>query len=345
MDQTSYLPGSLPGSPVNTGSERASTPSESNQGDMAVPNHYQILNLEPHANRLQIREAYIKLKSAYEQGSVALYSLIPEDEARGQLHEVELAYQVLSDDVSRRTYDLGLGIERGFAGGHPSAPSPRPSPAAPMQHNFYPPAQVHSGAPSHAQHNAQHNAQQNYHAHPSHRSEARGTMPSNSERLVYAQETLRAERLASFGTRDPDRNFGASTFYPTSNPTDFGLGTIQTNRSTLPVVKLKAESSDNADVHQQMLDLLDTADLADGEVYKKLREIAGVSQDEMQDRTKISVGYLLALESNRLDRLPQAVYVKGFMRSYFRYLNAPQAEAMVDAFATRLTQWQLKHRS
>ncbi len=273
------------------------------------PNLYQILNLEPHANRLQIREAYIKLKSAYEQGSAALYSLIPDDEAKIQLGEIELAYHCLSDDVSRRTYDLKLGLDR--TGQAPS-----------------------SARPQHA------------HQISSPRMDSRTPSNSNTERLVYAQETLRAERLASFGTRDPDRNFGASIHhYGGANGPDYGLGTIQTNRSTLPVVKLKAENSDNEAVNQQMQELLATSDLGDGELYKKLREIAGVGQDEMQDRTKISVGYLLALESNRLDRLPQAVYVKGFLRSYFRYINAPQAEAMVDAFALRLSQWQTKHRS
>jgi curved DNA-binding protein CbpA len=282
----------------------------------AEPNLYQILNLEPHANRLQIREAYIKLKSAYEQGSAALYSLIADDEAKLQLSEIEFAYHCLSDEVSRRTYDLKLGLE---GKGQMTSPSNQRS------------QQSHQGmAP----------------ASSSPRLDSRASAPFNSERLVYAQETLRAERLASFGTRDPERNFGASTNHSSSaNSPDYGLGTIQTNRSTLPVVKLKAENSDSEAVHQQMQDLLATSDLADGELYKKLREIAGVAQDEMQDRTKISVGYLLALESNRLDRLPQAVYVKGFLRSYFRYINAPQAEAMVDAFAMRLSQWQTKHRS
>jgi len=260
------------------------------------PNHYQILNVETHANRLEIREAYLRLKTTYEHGSAALYSLVPDDEAKYLMDEMEVAYHVLSDDVSRRSYDLSLGIEKAPFGGV----------KAPVRSDERPPVSV------------------------------------QTERLVYAQETLRAERLASFGTRDPDR--------PERNPLgglgrDFSNGTIQTNRSTLPVVKLKAEKCDGAHLSQDMAELISTSDLADGELYKKLREMTGVSQDEMQDRTKISVGYLLAIESNRLDRLPQAVYVKGFLRSYFKYIGAPEAEAMVNAFASRLTQWQAKHRS
>jgi curved DNA-binding protein CbpA len=261
------------------------------------PNHYQVLNLEPHASRLEIREAYLRLKSAYDHGSAALYSLIPDDEAQVLLEEMEIAFQVLNDDAARRNYDISLGL----------------------------------GAPA--------TSQQNH--------EAERKNQIHSERLMYAQESLRAERLASFGTRFPERDE-----FQARNDSHYGaMGrdmapmTVQTSRSQLPVVKLKAEKCEDESVASQMNGLLETADLADGDLYKRLRELAGVSQDEMQDRTKISIGYLLAIESNRLDRLPQSVYVKGFLRSYFRYIGAPRAEEMVNAFSTRLAQWQAKNRS
>lgn len=261
------------------------------------PTHYQVLNLEPHASRLEIREAYLRLKSAYDHGSAALYSLIPDDEARILLEEMEVAFQVLSDDAARRSYDITLGL------GASSAPPSYPEMDRRAHHT--------------------------------------------SERLMYAQESLRAERLASFGTRFPERDESrnrSSSDYPTMGR-EMAVTTVQTSRSQLPVVKLKAEKCEDESLGAQMDTLMETADLSDGDFYKKLRELAGVSQDEMQDRTKISIGYLLAIESNRLDRLPQAVYVKGFLRSYFRYIGAPKAEEMVNAFATKLSQWQAKNRS
>ena len=265
------------------------------------PTHYEILNIEPHATRLEIREAYLRLKSAYDSGSAALYSLIPDEEARVLLHEMETAFQVLSDDVTRRSYDITLGL-----GG-----------SGPLS------ASAGLGFESH-----------------------RASPPPHADRLIYAQESLRAERLSSFGAHAPERSdyYGNS---PEINSLgrDMAATSVQTSRSQLPVVKLKAEKCDDRSLGDQMLQLLEGADLADGELYKKLRELAGVSQDEMQDRTKISVGYLLALESNRLDRLPQAVYVKGFLRSYFRYIGAPHAEKMVEAFAAKLTQWQAQNRA
>lgn len=261
------------------------------------PTHYQVLNVDIHASRLEIREAYLRLKSAYEQGSAALYSLIPDDEAKAVLQEMETAFQILSDDVARRNYDLSLGLRSVTTAGTKNHSS-------------------ESGAPYY------------------------------SERLMYAQETLRAERLASFGTRMPDREeISKNSSEVRASDRDIAPTTIQTSRSQLPVVKLKAEKCDDLTLAEQMAIVIGESDLADGELYKKLRELAGVSQDEMQDRTKISVGYLLALESNRLDRLPQSVYVKGFLRSYFRYIGAPKAEEMVLAFANKLAQWQAQNRS
>ena len=60
----------------------------------------------------------------------------------------------------------------------------------------------------------------------------------------------------------------------------------------------------------------------------------------MQERIKVSIGYLRAIETNRFERLPQAVYVKGFLRSYFRYLDVPESDKLVNAFSARLTDWQ-----
>jgi cytoskeleton protein RodZ len=59
----------------------------------------------------------------------------------------------------------------------------------------------------------------------------------------------------------------------------------------------------------------------------------------------VSIGYLRAIESNRFDRLPQAVYVKGFLRSYFRYLGVPEAEKLIAAYSQRLIDWQASKKS
>jgi hypothetical protein len=119
-----------------------------------------------------------------------------------------------------------------------------------------------------------------------------------------------------------------------------GQETIQTSRSTLKVTKTQASGSHDEGLQTKFLSVMDDGDIADGSILIRLREMAGVSHDEMQERTKISLEYIRGMENNRFDRLPQVVYVKGFMRSYLRYLNVPNLEKIVSAYAARLEAWQ-----
>ncbi|MFZ2299844.1 MAG: helix-turn-helix domain-containing protein [Candidatus Moraniibacteriota bacterium] len=58
-----------------------------------------------------------------------------------------------------------------------------------------------------------------------------------------------------------------------------------------------------------------------GEKLKKLRSDFRMSLSEISKITKIQVKYLEYLENGQYDKLPADVYVRGFLRSYARYLN------------------------
>jgi len=58
-----------------------------------------------------------------------------------------------------------------------------------------------------------------------------------------------------------------------------------------------------------------------GEKMKKIRENAGVSLAEIASHTKIKKDYLRKIEQGNYDDLPFDVYVKGFLRSYAKYLG------------------------
>ncbi len=119
-----------------------------------------------------------------------------------------------------------------------------------------------------------------------------------------------------------------------------GTQVITTSRSTLAVIKTVCEGSKDAGAVGAVDSMVAEGDLGDGELFRRLRESLGVSEHEMQERTKISLEYMRSIESNRFDRLPQVVYVKGFLRSYFRYLGIDNFEPMVKAFSARLEAWQ-----
>lgn len=58
-----------------------------------------------------------------------------------------------------------------------------------------------------------------------------------------------------------------------------------------------------------------------GEKLRKLRSDARLSLAEISKATRIQVKYLEYLENGQYKKLPADVYVRGFLRSYARYLN------------------------
>lgn len=65
-----------------------------------------------------------------------------------------------------------------------------------------------------------------------------------------------------------------------------------------------------------------------GEEMRKEREIRGISLKEIADSTKISKRYLECLERDDYSNLPAAVFTRGFVREYARYLGLNPDEAV-----------------
>ena len=91
--------------------------------DRPTINHYQVLDIDPEASRLDIREAYLRLKNAYSNGNAALYSMVDEREAKANLARIETAFGVLNDNYARRDFDIRMGYvreDRSAGYGHPN---------------------------------------------------------------------------------------------------------------------------------------------------------------------------------------------------------------------------------
>lgn len=58
-----------------------------------------------------------------------------------------------------------------------------------------------------------------------------------------------------------------------------------------------------------------------GDLLRKTREAKGLSLEQVEEATKIRHAYLQALEEEAFDRLPAAVYVKGFLKNYALFLG------------------------
>ncbi len=95
--------------------------------------------------------------------------------------------------------------------------------------------------------------------------------------------------------------------------------------STKHVALHATKRSTTSELIESFNRIIDTADdLGAGAVLVALREAAGISIEEVQDRTKIARRHLDALEKDQLQTLPARVFVKGFLKSYLTYLGVPR---------------------
>lgn len=66
-----------------------------------------------------------------------------------------------------------------------------------------------------------------------------------------------------------------------------------------------------------------------GEYLARERRLRNISLEEISQRTRISMKMLRALEEGRWEDLPAEVYVKGFLRSYARYVGLDENEVIL----------------
>jgi cytoskeleton protein RodZ len=79
-----------------------------------------------------------------------------------------------------------------------------------------------------------------------------------------------------------------------------------------------------------------------GSYLKEVRESKGIGLEEAAGVTRIGKNYLLAIEGEAFDKLPSAVYVKGFLRVYAGYLGL-QGDEIVAMYDKSRTPQQSQH--
>ena len=63
-----------------------------------------------------------------------------------------------------------------------------------------------------------------------------------------------------------------------------------------------------------------------GATLRELRESRGIDLEEVARVTRIGKAYLLAIEEDRLDKLPSGAYSRGFIRQYAQFLGLGEPE-------------------
>ncbi|MFG1493593.1 helix-turn-helix domain-containing protein [Halobacteriovorax sp. ZH4_bin.1] len=73
-------------------------------------NYYEVLEVAPNASADEIQKAYTAARTAYSGDSLAIYSLLSEEEAHKVLELIEEAYNILSNPTKRKKYNQARGI-------------------------------------------------------------------------------------------------------------------------------------------------------------------------------------------------------------------------------------------
>ncbi len=80
-----------------------------------------------------------------------------------------------------------------------------------------------------------------------------------------------------------------------------------------------------------------------GERLRRAREEKGLSQEEACKHLRLSTSYMRALEQDDYDRLPEAPFIKGYLRNYARFLGLP-AEELARQFQQRVDEMRQDER-
>lgn len=106
-------------------------------------NFYELLEVAPDANVTDIHRAYDRVRKVYEPNSIALYSLLSQEETERIRHRIDEAYRTLIYDETRREYDRLLRDRHELPEPPPPKPKYQPRPAPVVSK----PAQVREVSP------------------------------------------------------------------------------------------------------------------------------------------------------------------------------------------------------
>ncbi len=88
-----------------------------------------------------------------------------------------------------------------------------------------------------------------------------------------------------------------------------------------PDAEEKEETPDAEEAAVPELPVLDENTEYTGEILAQVREVKGVSLEEIAEITKISIYYLRCIEAETFEELPAPVYTRGYLRQVARILG------------------------
>jgi DnaJ-class molecular chaperone len=150
------------------------------------------------------------------------------------------------------------------------------------------------------------------------------TLINEKERESYDNELIRLGILNS--TEKNAAVKGPVSIFDINRQRDTS-GMLKTHNS-----ELKTKVSQN----QRIREILSQQEIS-GTDLKAIRNELGVSIENIHQETKIRIDYLNYIEGNNIEKLPAAVYLKGFIKAYLKCLCIEPADEISARYMSGLT--------
>jgi Uncharacterized protein conserved in bacteria len=150
------------------------------------------------------------------------------------------------------------------------------------------------------------------------------TLINEKERDIYDNELIRLGIINST-ERNPAVKKSVSIF--DINRQGDASGIQKTNN-----VELKAKVSQN----QRVTEILSQQEIS-GTDLKAIRNELGVAIEKIHQETKIRIDYLNCIEGNNIEKLPAAVFLKGFIKAYLKCLCIEPVDEISARYMSGLT--------
>ncbi len=293
--------------------------------------YYDVLDVRPEATPEELREAYLRAKTAYSKDSVALYTLVDGDDLKRILARIEEAYMVLSNPQRRKEYDTKFGFidpNEELVSHKPHAPAkkiisidrvpPMESSKSSDEMLIPPSTDFAGGKPS---------------------SPVDNVFPGSADEpdpLVSAPATDRAIRPSPPPFRPEPRPYNPQPPAPAT-----GLGEGAPKFHAAAHAHLATPDPRQVPIDSALEREIATQTEWRGPFLKKVRESMRLSIEEMAAVTKISKTYLMAIEEENFVKLPAPVYVRGFVMQIARILKLP-VDQVVTTYLDRYKQLKIR---
>ena len=302
---------------------------------LRTQNYYDILGVASSASSEEIRRAFELSKVTFQENSLATYSLFTDEENQEILGLISRAYETLFNPQLRREYDdflEGLKMEGGDEGDRVNDFQPKQA-RPPLQTEIFQPRDPLPG-PSFSQLPSQH---------PSSRVTIQPARQSRPEQLrtrppeagplrENAPGPLRENAPGQLRENAPGQ-LRAEAPGPLRENAPGPLRAEAPGPEPVPP-PLSPDSAEIPKNREALYKYLESVTVFNGPVLKKIRELHGLTLENIAEETKIRRTYLKYLEDEELTFLPAEIYVKGFIVLMARMLDLPADRVSKDYMDT-----------